>query len=422
MSDILDRLKQLNDQRGDEVEAWFSRQRAKAAPFFYNSVDLRHSGLKLAPVDTNLYPAGFNNLSPRARARASRFIGRALQDQWPQARRVLIVPENHTRNMGYLENLATLLALFEAAGLEVRIGSLVAESGQPVLLEAPGGRHLRQEPMRRRGNALELEDGYVPDLIILNHDMTSGPAAILQGLSQPVAPPVELGWYRRRKTVHFAAYRALVDDFAAVFGMDGWQLAAEFHCCGFVDFKERTGLDCVANGVEKVLARVREKYAQYGIKDEPYAFIKADSGTYGMGIMTVRGGEEVLELNKKDRNKMQVIKEGTQNHEVIIQEGVPTIDRISGGAAEPMVYMVDGVPIGGMYRVNDQRDAQNNLNAAGMRFTGMCDEVEQECSSFTTVQECHFAAYGIVAAIAALAVAREDYSEAGQKKTELACG
>ncbi|NBO20047.1 MAG: glutamate--cysteine ligase, partial [Proteobacteria bacterium] len=53
MSDILDRLKQLNDQRGDEVEAWFSRQRAKAAPFFYNSVDLRHSGLKLAPVDTN---------------------------------------------------------------------------------------------------------------------------------------------------------------------------------------------------------------------------------------------------------------------------------------------------------------------------------------------------------------------------------
>ena len=28
------------------------------------SVDLRNSGFKLAPVDTNLFPGGFNNLNP----------------------------------------------------------------------------------------------------------------------------------------------------------------------------------------------------------------------------------------------------------------------------------------------------------------------------------------------------------------------
>src|SRR5215212_8886673 len=31
---------------------------------FYASVDLRNSGFKLAPVDTNLFPGGFNNLNP----------------------------------------------------------------------------------------------------------------------------------------------------------------------------------------------------------------------------------------------------------------------------------------------------------------------------------------------------------------------
>src|SRR6266566_2179445 len=46
------------------IEQWFrSRFRERPAPF-YCSVDLRNSGFKLAPVDTNLFPAGFNNLNP----------------------------------------------------------------------------------------------------------------------------------------------------------------------------------------------------------------------------------------------------------------------------------------------------------------------------------------------------------------------
>ncbi|MBY0408011.1 MAG: glutamate--cysteine ligase, partial [Rickettsiales bacterium] len=237
---------------------------------------------------------------------------------------------------------------------------------------------------------------------------------ILENVAQPMITPAEMGWHVRRKSVHFAAYRTLVDDFAQTFGLDAWLLAAEFHQCGFVDFKERTGLDCVAKGIEKVLARVAEKYKQYGIADEPYVFVKADSGTYGMGIMTVRHPEEILELNKKERNKMQVIKEGAKVSEVIIQEGVPTRDEIAGKFAEPMVYMIDGVPIGGMFRVNGERDAYNNLNASGMEFRGMCDEVENEDGGWKSVRECHFRSYGIVAAIAALAAAREDYSAVGK--------
>lgn len=409
MADILDILKTLDATRGDDIEHWFAEKRREAAPFIYSSVDLRHSRYKIAPVDTNLFPAGFNNLSPAARERASRFIARFLEDKHPSVKRIVIVPENHTRNLPYLDNVATLMGLFEALGLEVQLGGLAAEAGSPVQLESPSGRALTQYHMRRDGGTLSLENGFVPDLIIVNNDMTAGSPPMLQLLTQPVLPPVGMGWYRRRKSVHFAAYKNLIDDFAQRFSLDPWLLAAEFHQCGVVDFKERTGLDCVASGIDKVLSRVREKYKQYGIKDEPYAFVKADSGTYGMGIMTVRSADDILELNKKERNKMQVIKEGTPVHEVIIQEGVPTADRVGDKPAEPMVYMIDGVPVGGMYRVNAQRDAYGNLNAQGMEFTGMCDETEDLCNKFKSVENCHFRSFGIIAAIAALAAAREDY-------------
>ena len=46
-----------------QIERWFRSQWQEHAAPFYTSVDLRNSGFKLAPVDTNLYPGGFNNLN-----------------------------------------------------------------------------------------------------------------------------------------------------------------------------------------------------------------------------------------------------------------------------------------------------------------------------------------------------------------------
>lgn len=51
-------------ERQADVECWLREQWLKTPAPFYASVDLRNSGFKLAPVDTNLFPAGFNNLNP----------------------------------------------------------------------------------------------------------------------------------------------------------------------------------------------------------------------------------------------------------------------------------------------------------------------------------------------------------------------
>jgi len=407
MNGIIDTLRMLYETRGEEIEHWFSEQRKIGAPYIYTSVDLRHSGLRLVPVDTNLYPAGFNNLSLAARARASRFMHHYLYEYVPQAKRILIVPENHTRNIGYLENLAVLSDILTQAGYETRIGSMHAE--EELSLETMTGRTIFQSPVLKENGKLVTKDGFAADAIILNNDMTGGMHPLLEDLTQPIFPPPQMGWYIRRKSVHFTAYQRLADDFGARFDLDPWLIATGSYHCGRVDFKERTNLECVAKSIDTLLAHTREKYAQYGIEEAPYVFIKADSGTYGMGIMTVQSGAEILEMNKKERNKMQVVKEGARVSEVIIQEGIPTVDAVSGKPAEPMVYMIDGLPVGGMYRVNGARDNMNNLNAAGMEFVGMCDEMESSDTDRRSVKECDFRAYGLIAAIAALAAAQETY-------------
>ena len=41
--------------------------------------------------------------------------------------------------------------------------------------------------------------------------------------------------------------------------------------------------------------------------------VKADAGTYGMGVMTVKDASELgIGLNRKQRNKMSVVKEGLE--------------------------------------------------------------------------------------------------------------
>jgi len=138
--------------------------------------------------------------------------------------------------------------------------------------------------------------------------------------------------------------------------------------CGQVDFSESTGLDCVQTNVDALLTKVRRKYKEYGINEKPFVVVKADNGTYGMGIMTVRDAKELSEISRRTANKMSVVKEGLDVTEVIIQEGVPTFERVNDAVAEPVVYMIDRYVVGGFYRIHAERGVDENLNAPGASF------------------------------------------------------
>jgi glutamate--cysteine ligase len=390
------------------IEHWFRSQWLEHAPPFYGSVDLRNSGFKLAPVDTNLYPGGFNNLNPDFHALCVQAAMTAVEKICPDARDALLIPENHTRNQFYLQNVATLARILRHAGMNVRIGSLLPGLNAPMDVDLPDGKKLKLEPLKRSGTRLGV-DGFDPCVVLLNNDLSSGIPDILRNVEQPLFPPLHAGWAVRRKSNHFEAYDDVAKQFAALLGIDPWLINPYFEMCGKINFQERQGEDCLAGYVSEILNDIRAKYKEYGIADEPFVIVKADAGTYGMGIMTVKDASEVRDLNRKQRNKMAVVKEGLQVQEVLVQEGVYTFETVRDAVAEPVVYMIDRFVVGGFYRLNTQRGKDQNLNAPGMQFEPLA--FAEPCSSPNPDDpDCapnRFYAYGVIARLALLAASIE---------------
>lgn len=388
-----------------QIEHWMRGQWQEHTPPFYSSCDLRNSGFKLAPVDTNLYPGGFNNLNQAFLPLCVQAAMSAIEKFCPEARSLLLIPENHTRNQYYLKNVAHLVTILRQTGLEIRIGSL-AEIDKPTEIELFDGQSLLLEPLVRNGSRLGVA-GFEPCAILLNNDLSAGIPKILQHLDdQVVLPPLHAGWAVRRKSNHFAAYDEVANDFAKEIGIDPWRINPAFSVCRSVNFHERQGEECLAANVEAVLDIVREKYKEYGIDESPYVVVKADAGTYGMGIMTVRNVDEVIALNRKQRNKMSVVKEGLEVSEVLIQEGVHTFEKLKDAVAEPVIYMVDRYVVGGFYRVHTGRGKDENLNAPGMHFEPLAFETGCNLPDYTRNPDAppnRFYAYGVVGRLAALA-------------------
>jgi glutamate--cysteine ligase len=389
------------------IERWFRLRWLSHEPPFYCSVDVRNSGFKLAPVDTNLFPGGFHNLGAAFMPLAVQAAGAAIGRLCPEAKNLVLVPENHTRNKWYLENLLALATILRQTGLEVRIGSLHGEAAE---LETATGRTLKLEPLTRSGDRLGVA-GFDPCAILLNNDLSAGVPEILRGLrGQVLLPPLHAGWATRRKSLHFAAYDDIAGEFSRMLEIDPWLLNPYHARCGEIDFHARAGEECLASNVSMLLEKIRAKYLEYGIKDAPYVAVKADAGTYGMGVMMVRDPAEVRDLNRRQRNRMAAVKEGLEVTEVIIQEGVHTVERIGKNAAEPVVYMIERNVIGGFYRVHGARAADENLNAPGMHFVPLA--FEQSCSVPDPHAGCdappnRFYAYGVVARLALAAAGLE---------------
>jgi glutamate--cysteine ligase len=380
------------------IERWFRLEWQEHTPPFYCSVDMRNSGFKLAPVDTNLYPGGFNNIAQEMLPLAVQAAMAAIDKYCPDARNLLLIPERHTRNTFYLN---------------VRLGSLSEEIKSSTTLDLPDGGTLTLEPLVRSANGRRLGlKNFDPCTILLNNDLSAGIPSILEGLhEQTLLPPLHAGWAIRRKTNHFAAYDEIAKKFGKLIDIDAWMVNPYFAKCGSVNFHERTGEECIAESVDAVLTKIRKKYKEYGIKEAPFVIVKADAGTYGMGIMTVRDASEVRDLNRKQRNKMAVVKEGLEVSDVIVQEGVHSFEHINESVAEPVVYMIDRYVIGGFYRVHAERGVDENLNSPGAHFVPLAFAQQHSLPDLGakpgTAAPNRFYMYGVVARLALLAASLE---------------
>ena len=393
------------------IERWFRLEWMEHTPPFYCSVDLRNAGFKLAPVDTNLFPGGWNNLTSEMLPLAVQSAMAAIEKICPEAKNLLVIPENQTRNTFYLSNLAQLKRIFHMAGLNVRIGSISADIKEPTLIELPGGGSVTLEPVVRNQRRLGLKD-FDPCTILLNNDLSAGAPGILEDLhEQYLLPPLHAGWSVRRKSKHFQSYEEVSKRFGKLLGIDPWLINPMFNKCGEVNFAEGAGMDCLTGNVDALLGKIRKKYKEYGINEKPFVVVKADNGTYGMGIMTVRDVKDLDALNRKSKNKMSVIKDDQEVSNVIIQEGVLTNERMNDAVAEPVVYMMDRYVVGGFYRIHAERGVDENLNAPGASFVPLAfaesTRLPQPGEKPGASAPNRFYMYGVIGRLAMLAASYE---------------
>jgi len=395
----------------DDIEIWLRQQFNITPAPFYASVDLRNAGFKLAPVDTNLFPAGFNNLNPASKPLCIQAIQVALERFCPDAKGILIIPESHTRNLFYLENVATIQEYISLAGYRCYLGSLREDTETDSRISLPSGREIVLNPVQRQDDNISIGD-FTPCAVLLNNDLSGGRPAILEGIEQNIVPPLNLGWSNRYKSDHFQVYDDVANSFAKLIEIDPWLINPLFTNCGAIDFMNREGEDCLAENTEALLARIQNKYDEYGIEDKPYIVIKADQGTYGMGIMVASSADDVRQLNRKQRTKMSASKEGGDTSEVILQEGVHTRETWGDNklTAEPVVYMIDHYVVGGFYRMHSKKSATENLNSPGMSFEPLafaeaCNTPDKKLAEDACPNR--FYAYGVIGRLALLAAARE---------------
>ena len=124
-------------------------------------------------------------------------------------------------------------------------------------------------------------------------------------------------------------------------------------------------------------ARVRideiaDKYRQHSITEEPYVFVKNNSGTYGLGVVEARKGQDVESWNYKSKKKMKASKGGGGISEVIFQEGIPSALREDNATAEPVIYMVGSELAGGFLRTHEKKDSHQSLNSPGAVYKKLC--------------------------------------------------
>ena len=398
------------------IERWFRLEWMEHTPPFYTSADLRNAGFKLAPVDTNLFPSTFHNLTPEMLPLAVQAAMAAVEKICPEAKNLLLVPGSRVDNSFYLQNVQRLVQVFTQAGLNVRLGALDTSLAEPVPLALPDGSELMLEPLLRNRGRLGLKD-FDPCTILLNDDLSAGvPRALEHLYEQYLLPPLHAGWPVRRKSRHFQSYEEVAKKFAKLLGMDPWLINPLHAQCGEVDFDTAAGVDCVKASVDATLTKVRRKYKEYGINERPFVVVKADDAT-GMGILSVHDVKELDDPERRRRGRSGRTRQAADSAErggagaLIIQEGVPTYERMHDAVAEPVVMMIDRYVVGGFYRVHAERGVDENLSAPGSRYVPLAfanhSQLPRPGVKPGASAPNRFYMYGVIGRLAMLAAAYE---------------
>jgi glutamate--cysteine ligase len=378
----------------------------------YHSLDLRDGGYKVAAVDVNLFPGGFNNITAAERSVAAKrfreFFSAKLLSTPPW--KVAVYPEAHTNNFSYLENVSALISILNEAGCEVSLAWSGPKIPKPWSIKTPSGTELKYLP------AEEALSG--ANFLLLNHDMSEGVPEVVKNFSGRVLPNLNLGWYKRRKSHHHTIAASLLQKLQSEFSFfDAWCFDAKTHTISDLNFDDTESFLRLLKEAEFFEQSLKREYEARSIEQAPNIFLKNDSGTYGMGVMNFSSIDELKEMHSTVKRKLRRGKGAAVVEQVILQEGIPTCftsknadgTTISG---EPVLYSVTGAVVSCFFRTHKKLGDQSsttNLNQPGAEF------ISAQSSPFEWPRGEHFSSesktphiYQFISKLHAVAAALED--------------
>lgn len=396
----------------ERVYKWLkSREESEELPL-YTSVDVRDAGFKAAVIDTNLFPAGFNNLCEHGMEDAVKLMRDVVLKRVPGCENILIVAEEHTRNTWYLENIRVLQDIIRKAGFYVITATFLevqpafCENARYVELVTATGQDLRIYCFKTI--LKEIQAGLKNfDLIILNNDLTTGIPDVLTEAKIPIYPSVQAGWHARQKSHHFKIAKELIAEFGEIVSLDPWFFSCLDRYVDHVDINNESDRTRLADSASDLFKEIEAKYKEHRIEEKPYILLKSDSGTYGMGIVAVEDPKEILEFNRKSRNKLHKGKSAQVIDRFLLHEGVPTIHNIDNKVSEVVIYQIANNFVGGFYRSHADKTPREVLNAQGMDFKKMCPHLPKYGECTVHQEMTMFDVYRILARIAGIAAHRE---------------
>ena len=342
-----------------EIEDWFEGEIKDRFVPFYTSFDIRDSSFKVAPVDANVFPAGFNNICDVDRTKASSLIGEYLKSRYPNVKVILLLAEEHETNFYYWDNIYIIKSLIEESNYTVKVCVPGVKIKNPKKLETASGYKISL-------SLLEKEKG---DLIISNNDFSTD---YLLPQDVPCTPLPAMGWRHRRKQDFFLHYNKVAKEFASLIKMDPWHFTVKTKLFSPFLITSKENLKNLKKETHIFLEELKKNLPSW-VKGDPFLFLKNNSGTYGLGITTITCPEEVENWNYKTRKRMKAAKGGGGIKELIIQEGIPTsLEDKEGQTAEPVIYMVGSRLAGGFLRSHGKKDEKSNLNSPGSVYKRLC--------------------------------------------------
>ena len=390
-------------EKRTEIEQWLEKKRQSVPLPIYGSFDIRDAGWKAVVVDSNAFPAGFNNLNIKDHEKLSSGLREWLDDLVKPPNRLLIWPEAHTRNPGYLDNVRVIQSLIEKTGFNVLVGTDLLKSqtittsfGDLSLVDV----HVTDDTV--------IANGEIIDLILLNADLSDGPLNI-SGVD--IFPPNHMGWHSRSKCRHFEHVSDLVHEIGDIVGIDPWLIGP----WGFISrgrcLEEQFCRERLAAEIHDGLEFISSKYNEHGIESKPSLFIKNDKGTYGLGILRIESPDEILNLSKRKMNRLTYAKGGKHAEDFLLQEAVPTFLESNNSVIEPVGYGVNGEVISWFFRSNSKYGNLDNLNTPSTQFILEKDLSEKSSSQINSRKWLH----KLIAEISMIAMGKEnlDYDSSG---------